>query len=104
MPNNRILISQKRYYMSLRNSGKKQIEAACCSNISERTARRIDKNGILLNTERNWKTREDPLQEVWPQLESILTSTPNLQPRTLFDWLQDEYPDKYNNNIGSRQL
>ncbi len=100
MSNNRILISQKRYYMNLRNLGKTQIEAASCCNISERTARRIDKNGITQNdTGRNWKTRTNPLQEVWSELESLLEIAPNLQPRTLFDYLEDKYPSKYGSGI-----
>ena len=82
--------------MNLRNLGKTQIEAAYCCNISERTARRIDKNGITQNnTGRNWKTRTSPLQEVWPELESLLETAPSLQPRTLFDYVEDKYPSKY---------
>lgn len=96
MSNNTILISQKRHYMNLRNLGKSQIEAANCCNISERTARRIDKNGITQNSSgRNWQTRVSPLQEVWSELESLLESAPNLQPRTLFDYLEDKYPGQY---------
>ena len=98
MPNNKILISQKRYYMSLRDSGKKQKDAACCVGISDRTARRIDKNGIKKIT-RNWRTRIDPLEEVWGKLESLLGEAPDLQPSTLLYYLQEEYPGKYDNSV-----
>lgn len=98
MANNKILISQKRYYMNLRDSGKKQRESAYCSGISERTARRIDKNGIK-KAVHNWRTRNDPLEEVWGKLESLLAEAPDLQPSTLLYYLQDEHPGKYGNNI-----
>ena len=98
MANNTILISQKRYYMSLRDSGKKQRKSAYCSGISERTARRIDKNGIK-KVVHNWRTRNDPLEEVWSKLESLLAEAPDLQPSTLLYYLQDEHPGKYGNNI-----
>ena len=80
--------------MNLRDSGKKQRESAYCSGISERTARRIDKNGIKQKVVHNWRTRSDPLEEVWSKLESLLAEAPDLQPSTLFYYLQDEYPDK----------
>lgn len=69
MPNRKILICQKRYYMKLRNLGERQIESASKSDISVRTARRIDKSDastILpkLN-KRSWKTRKDPLLDTW---------------------------------------
>ena len=99
MANNKILISQKRYYMSLRDSGKKQRESAYCSGISERTARRIDKNGITQKVIHNWRTRVDPLEGVWGKLESLLKEAPDLQPSTLLYYLQDEYPGKYDNSV-----
>jgi len=55
--------------MKLRNLGERQIESASKSDISVRTARRIDKSDastILpkLN-KRSWKTRKDPLLDTW---------------------------------------
>ena len=99
MSNNKILSSQKRYYMSLRNSGKNQKDSANCSNISERTARRIDRNGIVPKVVHNWRTRIDPLEAVWDELETLLAEEPDLQPSTLLYYLQDKYPGKYSNNI-----
>jgi hypothetical protein len=104
MPNRKILICQKRYYMKLRNLGERQIESAFKSDISVRTARRIDKSGastILpkLN-KRSWKTRKDPLLDIWEsELKPLLEISPNLQPITLFEYLEDKYPGKYQNNI-----
>jgi hypothetical protein len=99
MPNNKILTSQKSYYMSLRNSNKSQTDSASRSGISIRTASRIDKSGIT-KPEHIWRTRKDPLEEVWESdLKLLLTSEPNLQPTTLFEYLEDKYPGKYGNNI-----
>ena len=84
--------------MSLRDSGKKQKDSAYCSGISERTARRIDRNGIS-KVVHNWRTRSDPLEGVWGKLESLLGEAPDLQPSTLLYYLQEEYPGKYDNSI-----
>jgi hypothetical protein len=100
MSNNKILTSQKSYYMSLRNSNKSQIDSAFRSGISQRTARRIDRNGIIANPEHIWRTRKDPLKEVWESdLKLLLISGPNLQPTTLFEYLADKYTGKYGNNV-----
>lgn len=84
--------------MSLRDSGKKQKDSAFCSGISERTARRIDRNGIK-KVVHNWRTRPDPLAGVWGKLEYLLGEAPDLQPSTLLYYLQEEYPGKYDNSI-----
>jgi len=44
---------------------------------------------------RTWRTRSDPLAEVWPELAEKLTREPGLQAVTLLGWLQAAYPGKY---------
>ena len=39
-----------------------------------------------------WRTRPDPLIDVWPALEQLLQREPSLQAKTLLEWLQREYP------------
>jgi hypothetical protein len=100
MSNNKLLISQKVYYMELRKNGKTQLKSSKCCDISIRTGGRLDKSGILPKTIHNWQTRKDPLEEVWQlELEPLLKSTPNLQPTTLFEYLEDNHQGKYEAKI-----
>jgi len=48
---------------------------------------------------RTWRTRPDPLGEVWPQLEEMLQRDPTLQAVTLLGWLQSAYPGKYPDSL-----
>jgi hypothetical protein len=45
--------------------------------------------------ERDWRTREDPLAEHWPEVEAWLVETPALEAKTLFELLVQKYPDRY---------
>jgi hypothetical protein len=44
---------------------------------------------------RTWRTRQDPLEEVWPRICELLEVEPGLQATTLLEWLMRESPDKY---------
>ncbi|NJN05513.1 MAG: IS21 family transposase [Rhodobacteraceae bacterium] len=44
---------------------------------------------------RDWRTRPDPFEEHWPELAEMLGDTPELQARTLFDYLVKKYPGRY---------
>jgi Mu transposase, C-terminal domain len=44
---------------------------------------------------RTWRTREDPFQEVWPQLRDQLENNPGLQANTLFAELQRRFPGRF---------
>jgi transposase InsO family protein len=44
---------------------------------------------------REWRTRQDAFAEHWPELEAMLSDTPELDVTSLFDWLQDKYPGRY---------
>jgi hypothetical protein len=48
-----------------------------------------------LFTPRTWRTREDPFQDVWPQLRSMLELNPGLQAKTLFCDLQRRFPGRF---------
>jgi hypothetical protein len=100
MANKKILISQKSYYMSLRQEDNTQIISSNRSGFSDRTGRRIEKFGILSHKERCWKTRKDPLADIWDsELLPLLQKLPELKPVTLFEYLEDKYPGKYDNSI-----
>jgi hypothetical protein len=46
-------------------------------------------------TPRTWRTREDPFQEVWPELRDRLEQNPGLQANTLFADLQRRFPGRF---------
>src|SRR5260221_1775271 len=39
-----------------------------------------------------WRTRPDPLLDVWPALVELLEREPSLQAKTLVEWLEREHP------------
>ena len=93
--------SQRRIYMSLRNQGKSQITSAAMTGISERSGRRIEKNKIVPGNkpERHWRTRKDPFVKIWEsEIIPMLSNSPELQPKTLFEYLQNKYPGEYSNS------
>jgi hypothetical protein len=46
-------------------------------------------------TPRTWRTREDPFQDVWPELRDQLERAPGLQAKTLFEDLQRRFPGRF---------
>lgn len=73
--------------------------AACKAGIDRKTARRY-RNMKRLPSEnvpppRDWRTRPDPFAEVWPELASLLEQTPGLQAKTLWGWLVQKYPGRF---------
>lgn len=45
--------------------------------------------------ERDWRTREDPFAEHWAEIEARLVEAPALEAKTLFELLEQTYPDRY---------
>jgi hypothetical protein len=72
-------------------------QAAMKADMDRKTARKYRDLGRLpseARTAHTWRTRPDPLAEVWPRLEELLGREPTLQARTLLDWLAREQPEK----------
>ena len=46
-------------------------------------------------TPRTWRTREDPFQDVWPELRDLLELNPGLHAKTLFEDLQRRFPGRF---------
>jgi len=46
-------------------------------------------------TERTYRTRQDPFEQDWPTLKNMLTDANELEAKALFEWLQDQYPGRY---------
>ena len=72
--------------------------AAMKAGLDEKTARKYVSIGKLpseLKSARDWRTRPDPFEEHWPQIEQRLRETPELEAKTLFELLAEEHPDRY---------
>lgn len=72
--------------------------AALKSGMSEKTARKYRRESKMPSEGKGkhwWRTRPDPFGEVWDAVGKHLEEHPGLQAKTLFEWLQREYPGKY---------
>ena len=61
--------------------------------MGERTIRKYRDGGILPSQRerppRDYRTREDPLEPFWPEIEELLKGDSRLRPFALLDWLRD---------------
>ena len=70
MPNLHVTDRQVMLYMTSRSRHQNQEAAAASAGFSARTARRIDNDPRLPSQKkqpRTWRTRADPLTDVWPR-------------------------------------
>ncbi len=70
--------------------------AAMRAGVDRKTAAKYRDEGKLpseLKTERHWRTREDPFDEVWPVIVSKLIDAPEFEAKTLFEWLVGGAPE-----------
>ena len=89
---------QVRKLMKLNQQEEKLSNAAAKAEMSENTARKYIRSRRLpsqCKPERTWRTREDPFEEIWVQVRAMLEINPGLEARTLFEWLQRQYPGQY---------
>ena len=73
-------------------------QAAMKADMDRKTARKYVAAGKLpseLTQPRDWRTRPDPFEEHWPEIEARLRETPAFEAKTLFDLLQQQYPGRY---------
>ena len=72
--------------------------ASLRSGMDRKTGRKYVKSGKLpseMEQTRTWRTREDPFKEDWPKVQRLLEDAPELETKTLFEWLQGESPGRY---------
>jgi hypothetical protein len=84
--------------MKLKQTEKTLSIAAAKAGISENTAREYIRSKELpsqKNAERDWRTRHDPFEDHWPDIKDKLETIAGLEAKTLFEWLQRQYPGKY---------
>ena len=90
----------KERYMAKRSAGLSQQVAADAVGISVRSAQRIDRGDLQPEGQqqqqgRHWRTRADPLAEVWDGvLVPMLERAPQLEPQTLLLHLERTFPDQ----------
>lgn len=85
--------------MMKERAGKSQEQAAVKANVkSRKTVAKYERVGKLpseLKEPRRWRTRRDPFAEDWAQVENMLVANPGLEAKTLFPWLCEQAPTRY---------
>ena len=72
--------------------------AARKADMDRKTARAYVDVGKLpseMVTSRTWRTREDPFEEHWVEVQARLEEAPELEAKTLFAMLMEKYPGQY---------
>jgi hypothetical protein len=91
--------AQVRLIMKERSKGRTQEQAAVKANLrSRKTVSKYEGMGLLpseLKQDRTYRTRSDPYEDDWDELEKMLKDAPELEGKTLFDWLNERTPGKY---------
>ena len=98
MPGKWITYQQVKIYMDSRKLGNTQVLSSAKTGISERTGRHVEykKRQPPQGKPRPWRTRQDPLAEVWTrELEPMLADSPALRAITLLEYLQNKYSGHY---------
>ena len=101
MPGKKITDHQVHKYKQHRNA-LTQVAAAARAGISERSARRIDDAHALPSQQpaRSWRTRQDPLTQVWDdEVVPLLRSDALLNAVTLLEELQRRHPGQYDARV-----
>lgn len=73
-------------------------DAAMKPDMHRETARKYIAAGKLpseMTVVHGWRTRPDPFEEHWPEIEARLRDAPELEAKTLFEVLQEAHPGRY---------
>jgi hypothetical protein len=87
--------------MSYRKQELSQAVASAKAGFSERTGRRVEREGAhpKLDTQRHWRTRKDAFEEVWvEEVLPRLEARPALDATTLFEDLQERHAGRFPNS------
>jgi len=91
--------AQVRLIMKERSKGRSQEQAAVKANLrSRKTVSKYEQMGMMpseLKKARTYRTRSDPYEDEWNELEEMLKEAPELEAKTLFDWLNERSSGKY---------
>ena len=72
--------------------------AAMKAGMDRKTARNYIAGGKLpseMVEARSWRTRVDPFDADWPEVEALLRDTPGLEAKTVFALIQEKHPERY---------
>lgn len=78
--------------------GKTLADAAMLAGMDEKTARKYRKAASLPSqtpSSHTWRTRDDPFAVIWPEVEALLSDSPALQAKALFEHLQRLHPGRF---------
>ncbi len=77
--------------------GRTLVDSARMAEMSEKTARKYRDDGLpsQQKTARTYRTRSDPFEDVWDDVQQRLELEPRLKAKTLFEWLQESQPDQF---------
>jgi hypothetical protein len=76
--------------MTLLKEGNPLIQAAVRAGMSEPTARKYARSGQMpsaVKTPHTWRTRQDPYEGVWPEVEALLRQDAGLEAKTI--WIKN---------------
>lgn len=68
------------------------------SGMDRKTARRYLAAGKIpseLRPVRNWRTRKSPFEEDWPSVLALLEGLPEIESKTVFEYLVENHPGRY---------
>src|SRR3990172_859276 len=74
------------------------VTAAAKAGMGEKAARKYLRSGLLpsqMKKPRDWRTREDPFVDVWPEAEALIKEEPKLEALTVFQELQRCHPGEF---------
>src|SRR5436309_15976420 len=72
--------------------------AAAKAGMDAKTARKYLRDRRLpseMQQKHTWRTRPDPLADVWEEIRQLLTVEPGLQAKTLFQHLQEAHAGRF---------
>ncbi len=81
---------QVRLLMAETRKGVPLVTAAAKSGMTAPTARKWQgsaRNPSEVRPQRVWRTRQDPFQEHWPEIEQFMERDPSIGAKTVFEWL-----------------
>jgi hypothetical protein len=91
--------AQVRLMMKERSKGKTQEQSAAKANIRSRKTmqkyEQLDKLPSEIKEPREYRTRSDPFEADWAEVEKKLEDAPELEAKTLFDWLCEREGRQY---------
>jgi transposase len=82
----------------LLNKGASLAASARMTVMDEKTARDYRDDTRLPSqrkSPRDYRTRVDPFEQVWDEVQARLEAEPRLQAKTLFEWLQEKYSGQF---------